>query len=696
MPAGDYLLGLACFAAMLIATVGGAWLLLGKRFGHLSGPARALALAILATCGILAVHLMPGILGLLGRGSVLIASGLWLAAAALVRPSSAPVSGDEPPPPPEPEPVSSALAGVAVAAIVLFVLAFAHDQLVLAPGSVDILNFHLPGIGRWIQTGSLWDIHNYVPDTAAGNYPNSGDVLLLAAVLPWHSDFLSHLVPYVFYGLAGLSVYAVAAEVGAPRAAAATAACLVLAIPVVAVPALVNSFPDVVMLAGFGAGLLFLLRHRRTRATSDLVLAGLALGISFGTKWYAVSAVAIVFAVWVVARLLERRGWRTVARDAAILVGLIALAGGFWLLRNLVESGNPVFPVKVELLGITIFDAPRDTFREAIGYPLAHYLTDWPIWREWIVPQYRYSIGLPGALLAACLLVVLGLACRRPTRERFGDAGLLLAGIACALLLIGVYAITPYTAGGFEGMPVLIGPDARYAIPALLVVAVLIAWATRVHRLAPAAFGAVALVGLFFGLRLASNGKISGGVLEAGDWAWALLIALVVGGMGWGITKLRQAPPGRRWLPAALAGALLVAAAGFGGWRMQERFLEQRYVGLDPATDWIREHAPAGSTVGVASTWGTAYAAPLPAFGPRFENEVSYVGPIEDEMLREYSDGEAFGDALERGGFDYLIVGRGDLGGPPADEEEWARDAGWRFVVGSSLLRLFRAPDAPG
>jgi hypothetical protein len=65
-------------------------------------------------------------------------------------------------------------------------------------------------------------------------------------------------------------------------------------------------------------------------------------------------------------------------------------------------------------------------------------------------------------------------------------------------------------------------------------------------------------------------------------------------------------------------------------------------------------------------------------------------------MLREYSDGDAFGDALERGDFDYLIVGRGDLGGPPAVEEDWARDAGWRFVVGSSLLRLFRAPDSPG
>ena len=174
MPAGDYLLGLACFAALLTATLGGAWLLLRKRFGDLSGSPAA------------------------------------------------------------------------VAAIVLFAFAFARDQLVLAPGSIDILNFHLPGVGRWIQTGSLWDVHNWVADTAAGNYPNNGDLVLLAAVLPWHSDFLSHLVPYAYYALTGLGVYAVAVEAGAPRAAAATAACLVLALPVVALPALANSFPDTI------------------------------------------------------------------------------------------------------------------------------------------------------------------------------------------------------------------------------------------------------------------------------------------------------------------------------------------------------------------------------------------------------------------------------------------------------------------
>ena len=130
------------------------------------------------------------------------------------------------------------------------------------------------------------------------------------------------------------------------------------------------------MLFGFATGACFLLRRRRTGSTVDLVLAGLGLGLAFGTKWYAVWAVAIVLAVWAAGSLLERRGARAVVRDGAVLCGLVALAGGIWMLRNLVESGNPVFPVEVSPLGLTIFDAPRDTVRESAGFTLLHYVGD--------------------------------------------------------------------------------------------------------------------------------------------------------------------------------------------------------------------------------------------------------------------------------------------------------------------------------
>ena len=115
----------------------------------------------------------------------------------------------------------------------------------------------------------------------------------------------------------------------------------VAAIPSVSVPAIPDAMPDSVMLFGFVAGALFLVRHHSSGKTSDLVLAGLALGVSFGTKWYGVSAVGDPGASGSPPGCSNGSDWRTVLRQGAAVTALVALAGGVWLLRNWVISGQP-------------------------------------------------------------------------------------------------------------------------------------------------------------------------------------------------------------------------------------------------------------------------------------------------------------------------------------------------------------------
>ena len=69
---------------------------------------------------------------------------------------------------------------------------------------------------RWIQEGSLWPVDDFIPDRAPGNYPQTGDVFVLAVMLPFDGDFLVRLVPYPFLALLGVSVYAGARELAAP------------------------------------------------------------------------------------------------------------------------------------------------------------------------------------------------------------------------------------------------------------------------------------------------------------------------------------------------------------------------------------------------------------------------------------------------------------------------------------------------
>ena len=694
MSFGDYAEGAAFFALMLGGVLGGAWLLLARRLAHLTGAPRLVAYATVCTLGVLTVHLAPAVLGVLGRPAVLLATALWVGGALRVPATTAPSQALPESATPS-DAWSPTVAAVATGGLVLMASLVVASRLTVPTYAVDALNFHLPGVAAWIQSGSIWQIDVYNPDISPGHYPQNGDVMVLAAVLPWKNDFLAHLAMYPFLALVGAAVYAASLELRASRAASVLAGCLVVAVPSVSLPALEGGLTDPVMLAGFASGLLFLLRHHRTGATSDLVLAGLALGVSAGTKWYGVSSVAVVLALWAAASWRARRHVRPVLRDGAALVGLAALTGGIWLLRNLVQSGNPVFPVKVAPFGLTLFDAPRDVVREIGGFSIADYLDDPGIWRDWILPQYKTALAAPTALMAAGVVVallLLGLARRgRHVPPRGGPA---LAAALCALLLAVVYSMLPYTAGGPENIPFLVAADARYLTPALVVAAPVLAWAAgslRPGRLALAVW-LTCLLAVADGVR-----RIEGEIEPRIAWPDVLevvAVTLVLAVIASVVVALRENLGGRtRRVALAGVGVIVALVLVTAGHDVQQSYNRQRYLGMDAAVDYLLGPAGSGHTVGLAGTWpDDGVPPPLPAYGPRYGNRVVYVGRSDQDVLRQYRSQAAFARALGREKPDYLVVGRGRPPVARVDEEGWAEAAGFRAVAHSDRLTLLRSP----
>jgi 4-amino-4-deoxy-L-arabinose transferase-like glycosyltransferase len=469
------------------------------------------------------------------------------------------------------------------------------------------------------------------------------------------------------------------------------AACLLLTIPVVTVPALVHSMPDIVLLASFATGVLFLVRHHRNGIAAELVLAGLALGVAFGTKWYGVSSVAAVIAVWAGASLMSGRHLRKVAGQGALLTALVLFAGGIWLLRNWIESGNPFFPVRLAPFGLEIFDAPRDLIRENFGFTIADYATDFSVWGEAILPQYRDALAAAGVLIIGGFLVSAGVLVAR--WRRFEQRGLIAALAAAAMLVALVYSVTPYTAAGLEGDPVLVGADSRYLIPALVIAAALAAWATAAWRWGSIALAALAVPAVIDGARLASSGS-SVAVLEAPQWIAGFVAVALVVAITWLAPRLRRRLPTPRARTALLVGAAALGAVitVVAGSEVQERFNRTRYLGADPTTDYLLTQAASDHRVGLAGSWDNeGIAPPLPAFGPRYGNEVEYVGEYVEDMMRGYQASDEFTEALDRGGYDLLLVGRGVPPKPLVREERWAQAAGFERVVASERLALYRA-----
>ena len=425
------------------------------------------------------------------------------------------------------------------------------------------------------------------------------------------------------------------------------------------------------------------------------MLAGIALGLSFGTKWYAVSSVAIVLVVWALARWRSGIAPGVVLRQAAGASGLIAACGGFWLLRNLVESGNPVYPVKVAPLGVTIFDAPHDVPRDQAGQSLVHYLGDADVWSDSILHAFRDRLAAPAGLIAlgACLAAILLIA--RFTRRRQGSELPRQAVAATLLVAAGVlavaYAVTPYTAGGPEGLPVLTGPNSRYLTPALLVAAPLAAWAAVRFRRGASVFGLLGLLAVLDGVRVGSNGQLGVADVYASNWAVGAAAAGLLAVAGWLAYRYRPwvGASRRPWAAAAVAGvgALALVAAGH---EVQQRFNDGRYQGLDEAVDWVVRFAPADRRIGLAGARSPEGIGPaFPAFGPRYENEVSYVGELDQHTIRRFGSREGFVAAVRNGGYDILVVGRDPSSGTMVDEERWALSAGYEQVARSNRLTAF-------
>jgi hypothetical protein len=349
--------------------------------------------------------------------------------------------------------------------------------------------------------------------------------------------------------------------------------------------------------------------------------------------------------------------------------------------RNLVTTGNPLFPVRVP----GVFAAPRDVIRERYGFTVADYAASASGWTDHLLPDWWTAFSLAGPLLLAGALAAV-LTGRRGRRGR-------RAAVAAAIPVLALaYAVTPYTALGTEGHPLLIAQNARYAVPALLLAAPLAAW--WLGRLRAARPPAEGLAAMCVPVALARSEQVPSGRLAA---AVAGLLGLAALG-AWlrargdhtplprGAVALVARPSGTLGA-LAVVPALLIAAVAVR--EVQDRQMAGRYADAGPALGWLERHAPAGAHIGLAGAWSPGGVAPVyPAFGPRLANHVSYVGRFDRGMLRAYGDRRSFAAALRRGRYDALIVGRL---GPAAT---WARSSGWAVRASDRRLVVMVAPSA--
>ncbi|MBN2171748.1 MAG: hypothetical protein JW819_10570 [Candidatus Krumholzibacteriota bacterium] len=221
------------------------------------------------------------------------------------------------------------------------------------PYDWDGLYYHLPALQGWVQAGRVTWL-DQLPDLPFANgYPMAVETLGFLVHALTGSSRLVDGGNLLFWPLAALALAVLAGRLGLGGPWRWLPAGLLAGVPVLVGQSgtcYVDPAFSAAVMASFAAAALFS-RDAGRHPVSRGLLLGACLGLMLGTKGLGAPFLLVTLPVAVLARLLAGglSAWRR-----PLVGGLVALAaalavGVYWYARNMIHTGNPLFPVELRL-----------------------------------------------------------------------------------------------------------------------------------------------------------------------------------------------------------------------------------------------------------------------------------------------------------------------------------------------------------
>lgn len=229
------------------------------------------------------------------------------------------------------------------------VLALVNFDLALntTPHNWDSMTYHLARMAYYLQHGHMgaFDANYWAQVT----HPKNATLMLLYTYLvSGRNENMTSLVQFAAYLTAALAVYGISRRLGRDRFSSAFAA-LVFALLIECLMQSITTQNDMQLTALMGIAVYALLAYRERKLRRYLLVCAVSAGIAVGVKSSALLvglslAVVALFVLW---SANSKRGWRTLARDTALLSAAVtasfiafALPAGY--LENWRLFGNPI------------------------------------------------------------------------------------------------------------------------------------------------------------------------------------------------------------------------------------------------------------------------------------------------------------------------------------------------------------------
>jgi hypothetical protein len=252
--------------------------------------------------------------------------------------------------------------------IIVFGLVKIFINLVNPPFGWDSLNYHFTFPVEWLKHGNLYIPITICDEPGPSYYPLNGSLFFLWLIFPLRNVFLADIGQVPFFILAFLAVYSLARKINLNKDSAYLSACLFTLIPNY-FKQLQIAYVDVMVAALFLVGLNFLFAVEKEFSWQNNLIFGLSLGLLLGTKTVALpySLLLLVPYLYFCLRNINKGYLLSVTFSALILLG------GYTYIRNFLDTGNPLYPLNVNIWGNTIFKGVMDHATYAAHFKLGDY-----------------------------------------------------------------------------------------------------------------------------------------------------------------------------------------------------------------------------------------------------------------------------------------------------------------------------------
>jgi len=395
----------------------------------------------------------------------------------------------------------------------------------------DDYTYHMVYPALWLREHAIAAATPPTAFTMQAWFPLSGSVVAAWFMAPFfgsRGDALAwvSLTGIVYAGLVAVGAAELLARLGCHRGAWAVPVVLLTTSRRIEVMASSFSDADLALAAGLFGAFVFAVprgeRERRADVAVDAVYAGLLSGLALGVKVSAAPVALIVLGMLglrVRGPAAESR-WRSMVGIASVVVVAWIATAGYWYARNVVHTGNPVYPAAFLLWpGVTFPETTLIEYGHRYGLPravadaLAVYL-NWPLAHGalavigllglagWLTLHWRASPSPRRVFAAGALTIVATTLLLLPAAPfSAGNAMTFRAGFVHwdSMRYVGLVPVLGWAALGFL---IDAGAGARGWRTLAAIAIVVVAWLTS-----PTAVGAAGLAVLAAGAALLARAR---------------------------------------------------------------------------------------------------------------------------------------------------------------------------------------------